>query len=973
MPSNLQGLEITDIDSTVYNFEIFKQGDNQQRGVSIATKEWELGDPIDYWKEPLFPFDGGLRQDRLPRVASISKDHTRSRTYAKANIDASNEGVLVPPPSITTKTLNQISQEQVTFGNLQLFRCGRYIYSVNRSGTVALDKDFGVGNSAVTMVVFNNELIVGMGETVKIWSRTFSGTWTQASNSTFAIALGVVGNKLWRAESTNKMSNCITGPLTLANWTPASPNQYAAGDTTYAVNTIIDYGGVPVALKADGAYFPDSKSDFYNQAPQMVKWPHLDNGKGAFVAQGYLWVPTVIGLLRISPGESVILGPEKSNRPDFRFWVRGGVEWGESIYLLVTDETQQSETFICKMSKDKYGITQGQEYIYHEWCRLGSVDKGYSIGINAWPAPTVQSITRDAGTVSDLTGVGTITWASPTNAASSNDAYATAAAGTSHYLRFSNFGFALPTGSAIQGIRASLERKTSQGATSQADTPAGSVTLTSGTNGVNWVNQVAGSSNYATFTATSLAGFTGIMYFRDFVNFNIPSSATILGVTVEVSMKVEAAGTIPTMSDVYAYLMYNGSVRGYNRANPTPFSNKATTYGSSVDDWNATLTPAIINDDSFGFAYAANYNAPITNPTVTIGETLGVMQITVYFVLDGTVDSVVKLVNASGAVTGNNKASASEWSTSDATVTYGNATDNWGVTLTESLVEDVDFGFVLSVVTPSTITSSVDYGSLTLWYLESGGSSPPQLFATIGDDVKILALGFGAGRDIDDPNYQYGLSMEVESGLFQPVQDVTLISGLVGVSLVGKIRATDSVTLQYSLGADGSYTNLLTTQEGGGSAAIVGDATYNQFTRFALPNTTGPYFKFKLAGTLATGAGTDRCEIRVMWAFGYVRPKVTDLIKVPIYADRLAMFNGIPQGRSGGDNLRLFRAWKRDQTVLAVRLADYEESRTIRARIFDIEGEELVTEKDTDGQSREAIVANVILMRDDFAGAYGNT
>ena len=45
MPTNLQGIEITDSDASVYNYEIFKSGDNRARGVSISTKDWEIGDP----------------------------------------------------------------------------------------------------------------------------------------------------------------------------------------------------------------------------------------------------------------------------------------------------------------------------------------------------------------------------------------------------------------------------------------------------------------------------------------------------------------------------------------------------------------------------------------------------------------------------------------------------------------------------------------------------------------------------------------------------------------------------------------------------------------------------------------------------------------------------------------------------------------------------------------------------------------
>ena len=54
------------------------------------------------------------------------------------------------------------------------------------------------------------------------------------------------------------------------------------------------------------------------------------------------------------------------------------------------------------MDRDRHGLTLGHDYIYHEWCRLGDVTKGYTIAVNAWPIPRPQSVTRDAGTIAGL-------------------------------------------------------------------------------------------------------------------------------------------------------------------------------------------------------------------------------------------------------------------------------------------------------------------------------------------------------------------------------------------------------------------------------------------------------------------------------------------------------------------------------------------------------------------------------------------
>lgn len=195
------------------------------------------------------------------------------------------------------------------------------------------------------------------------WS--VAGTWTQASDATYAIALGVVGSYLWRGESVNKVSNCASTPLTLANWIPASPNQYTVGDTTYAVNGIVEYGGIPWVGKGDGVYAPDSQGRFKNQTPQLARAPHAENTVGMFIAHGALWVPSSSGLFQVRAGRSRKKGPEITYRPNYRFWVRGGVEYGEHIYLITTDESGSYSSSIIKMTRDDHDLT-GNEYIYHE-------------------------------------------------------------------------------------------------------------------------------------------------------------------------------------------------------------------------------------------------------------------------------------------------------------------------------------------------------------------------------------------------------------------------------------------------------------------------------------------------------------------------------------------------------------------------------------------------------------------------------
>lgn len=370
----VSGVRVTDDVSNKWDFPLVPT-DKGGVGFTIEPRPWEPGDPLRRWRIPLHPFIGGLNVDRLGSSPA---------TYAKANADATYPGQLLFPPKVYSLTManGDTPIQAIEFNSKTFFIGGRYAYYLDATtNTLTEDKDFGVGKSAACAAVFNGELIVGMGETEKIYKRTTGAVWTQAGDATYAIALGVVGQYLWRAESTNKLSNCSTTPLTLANWTPASPNQYSVGDSTYAVNTIIDYGGIPWAGKGDGMYAPDPQSRFKHQTPQLRRTPHTDNCKGTFVAQGSLWVPSSSGLLQVKTGRSRKGGPEVTFRPDYRFWVRGGVEFGDYIYLLCTDEASSGNTFVCKMTPDTHGEGVGHDYIYQEWARLDGISKGYFIGV----------------------------------------------------------------------------------------------------------------------------------------------------------------------------------------------------------------------------------------------------------------------------------------------------------------------------------------------------------------------------------------------------------------------------------------------------------------------------------------------------------------------------------------------------------------------------------------------------------------
>jgi hypothetical protein len=66
-------------------------------------------------------------------------------------------------------------------------------------------------------------------------------------------------------------------------------------------------------------------------------------------------------------------------------------------------------------------------------------------------------------TGTDVSGIGTITWTNPGNVNANDNIYATAAAGTSHYLQGTNLNFSIPNNAVILGIQATIGRRRNGG------------------------------------------------------------------------------------------------------------------------------------------------------------------------------------------------------------------------------------------------------------------------------------------------------------------------------------------------------------------------------------------------------------------------------------------------------------------------------------------------------------------------------
>lgn len=88
-------------------------------------------------------------------------------------------------------------------------------------------------------------------------------------------------------------------------------------------------------------------------------------------------------------------------------------------------------------------------------------------------------------------------------------------------------------------------------------------------------------------------------------------------------------------------------------------------------------------------------------------------------------DSVIKLVKG-GTVSGTNKSATATWNNTEGVVTFGGASDLWGLSLTDSDVNASNFGVVISasmvvIIGKAACVAYVDFISITIDYTTGGG------------------------------------------------------------------------------------------------------------------------------------------------------------------------------------------------------------------------------------------------------------
>lgn len=832
--ANRQGLTLTD-GSTRYPFSLYQPpNDKQARPYEIKTRGWEIGDPIEYWKTPLHPWDGGLGPDKI----------TSPRSYGAANADASNPGLIVPPPKL-----------QLVTDSFREIRCLDSNGIVGSASTVssvsfAVDSAFSVALAPGDIII---GFVVGVDADVKTIANSVGGmtALTQIDNGNLSM------RAFWKTFDT-----------------------LLGSDFTFTLGATVDTVSYAFAAFRGAAVNTIYASNTGTDSTSPYSTPSVTAVAGN----------TIVGMVgRI--GGSITGVPSG---------------WTEIITQLATD----------------------------------GISMAYKNNLSA------------GATTGDFTG------------------------GTD----------------------------TAAGLTAILLTPASPVFSTT----ANKAKVVTFNSKSWTFDETGLYSFgNSNRMVREFYHTGITDIAVFnneLIIAVGYSTKIwKATAASPEVFSQASDNTYAGklAVVGSNlwRSTSTTAVSSCLTTPLTLSNWGTSYTVGDTTGDinvlidyegalwvgKYDGFYTPDVNTDFWNQTPQLLQWPDSTNCTGAFVAKGylwcpAICGLIRIRVGEAIILGPEKAqkrnyyykvtNGIEWGEFIYLTTYNQATDSCAlIKMSEDINNTTNGNKYIYHEILRLDSQNADFYRIGV---NINTQSTPCFLICLQGGVRYIDMGYSTGRTIDDNNYYYGSAWSFQSGAIRPTNDLSVVTGLIGVEIVCDQNATESIdTVQYKV-EEGSFTNMLTTQEGGGTMAITNTSGYATVTRYAAANVTGQYFDFYFAGSLLTDQyGTNRPEIREIYAFGYKVSKTTDIINMKILAEPMAIVrNGLHQGLSAGEITRLFRAWKNAGTVLTFELPDYEESRTTRGRIVAVDYEEINNPQGTSGMDSTHGVVSISLVRDDFANAY---
>lgn len=137
---------------------------------------------------------------------------------------------------------------------------------------------------------------------------------------------------------------------------------------------------------------------------------------------------------------------------------------------------------------------------------------------------------------------------------------------------------------------------------------------------------------------------------------------------------------------------------------------------------NSYASAGLLLGQISNYLKVTNFNFSIPTDATITGITVNVERNATS--LSAVSDNSVRLV-VGGVISGDDKSSASTWTTSDVVATYGSSTDMWGLSLIPADINSSTFGVVINAAASLAATVNIDQVLLTVDYQ---GSNRPQLF-----------------------------------------------------------------------------------------------------------------------------------------------------------------------------------------------------------------------------------------------------
>lgn len=351
-------------------------------------------------------------------------------------------------------------------GGYLYFGRGRYVKKYSPDATpgstwaVLETKDLGASNVVGGRpAAFKGKgywpLRIGAGGTATTWEEVTPGgsdSWATGPAGEEATCFRVWKEELVRGNG-NVIAKCSVTPTTGGNWGA----EYTVGDSGSSLTDMVIYSRLLMIGKQDGLFSFDETLNVASAIPDLAGIADDNNFLGMEVIQGYLYAPHKMGLIQYSGDTWQFVGAEAEGGLDAdlsRGWGRvvSLAPAGKQVFMTVNDY-RNTRGAVISLNPALGRPTQSVTPHMHQ----SVVDATFESCI-VLSSASEPSTVKEPSTIADDSAVGTITWGSTANAASSNDNYATAAVGTSHYLKVTNFGFNLPATATVTGVTVYIER-----------------------------------------------------------------------------------------------------------------------------------------------------------------------------------------------------------------------------------------------------------------------------------------------------------------------------------------------------------------------------------------------------------------------------------------------------------------------------------------------------------------------------------